>query len=468
MKLRHSDSKNLMFIYNLLQGCELTDLNFLEHLCLEEYIELIEINWNHNSFSTADIVINTALAKFPENVDLIDKKIQNHIYEQDYESAYLFLQHYASDILKPFDTSVLEVEILYHMNKLEEADRLLDTIEFASEEQESTILYYKGLLAQKASNPFRAEEYFKQSILTWSENQLPQAQLSRIIIKENKLAENENFIDQVLNINPFAYQFWFCKGKIYKQRGEYQEALEAFDFAYVSCEKYFPAIEEKLELFLENNNFDFALQELILIIEHFEPSVYHYIQTAQCFKFLDKIEKARQILHFAIEMYPDEEDIFHELSLIELVDGDYTLSLEFILQAISINHHNEDFHTLAAEIYVYLNKDHLAKAHLKESLYIDHTNSKNWLKLCSFDFYEGDYNACLTSITESKEHTFCNHIEVLKAATYFEMGERSHAFNILNDVIEEDIDSINAIFEYIPSLENDVELNALMQVYQPL
>jgi hypothetical protein len=48
------------------------------------------------------------------------------------------------------------------------------------------------------------------------------------------------------------------------------------------------------------------------------------------------------------------------------------------------------------------------------------------------------------------------------------MGQRSHAFNILNEVIEEDIDSINAIFEYIPSLENDVELNALMQVYQPL
>lgn len=468
MKLGHSDHKNLMFIYNLIQSSDSVDLDIIQHLSLDEYLEIIDISWSNHSFSIASHIIDFALSKFPENIDLIESKIQNLIHEKDYRSAFYFLKDYASDFLLPFDVKIIELDIYLKMNQFEKAGLFIENILASSDEQESMVILYKGLIELQAQNPYRAMEYFKESVLLWPENQKAQTQVSKLMLSDNTLEENEPFIDTILDINPFAFQLWYCKGKIYNNRGEYQEALEAFDFAHVSCEQYLPAIEAKLELFLEAERYEYALQELIIIIEDFEPSVYHYIKTASCFRHLGKSDKARQILHFALEIYPEEEDLFYELSLIEVEEEDYSLALEFILQAINLNDTNEDFHTAAAMIYERLDKYVLAEAHLKESLSLDDTNQENWLKLCSYSFDIGDYETCLEVISESKEHIYSNKIEVLEAAIYFEKNERSTAFNILNKVIEEDIHSVNEIFMHIPTLENDVEINALLQVYQPI
>lgn len=468
MKLGHSDHKNLMFIYNLIQSSDSVDLDIIQHLSLDEYLDIIDITWSNHSFSIASHIIEFALSKFPENIDLIESKIQNLIHEKDYSSAFYFLKGYASDFLLPFDVKIIELDIHLKMNQFEKAGLLIETILASSDEQESMVTLYKGLIELQAQNPYRAMEYFKESVLLWPENQKAQTQVSKLMLSDNTLEENESFIDTVLNINPFAYQFWYCKGKIYNNRGEYQEALEAFDFAYVSCEQYLPAIEAKLELFLEAERYEYALQELIIIIEDFEPIVYHYIKTASCFRHLGKSDKARQILHFALEIYPEEEDLFYELSLIEVEEEDYSLALEFILQAINLNDANEDFHTAAALIYESLDKYILAEAHLKESLSLDDTNQENWLRLCTYSFDIGNYETCLEVISESKEHIYSNKIEVLEAAIYFEKNERSIAFDILNKVIEEDIHSVNEIFIHIPTLENDVEIKALLQVYQPI
>ena len=468
MKLGHSDHKNLMFIYNLIQSSESVDLDIIQHLSLDEYLEIIDIIWSNHSFSIASHVIDYAISKFPDNIDLIECKIQNLIYEKDYRSAFYFLKDYASDFLLPFDAKIIELEIYFKLNQFEKAGLLIENILPSSDEQESMVILYKGLIELQAQNTYSAIEYFKESVLLWPENQKAQTQVSKLMLNNKTLEENEAFIDTVLNLNPFAYQFWYCKGKIYNNKGAYQDALEAFDFAYVSCEKYLPAIEAKLELFLEAERYEYALQELIIIIEDFEPSVYHYIKTASCFRYLGKSDKARQILHFALEIYPLEEDLFYELSLIEVDEDDYSLALEFVLQAININDANEDFHTAAAMIYERLDQYVLAEEHLKESLSLDDTKEENWLKLCTYSFDIGDYETCLQVISESKEHIYSNKIEVLEAAIYFEKDERSTAFDILNKVIEEDIRSVNEIFMYIPTLENDVEINALLQVYQPI
>lgn len=468
MKLGHSDHKNLMFIYNLLQSSEHVDLSILHHLRLDEYLELIDIHWINKSYAAANHILDLGLSKFPSNIDLIDKKIQNLIYENEYKSAYHFLKNYAIEFLKPFDLKIIEIDLFLKMNLYDKVQLMLQNIRPLSDEQESTVLYYSGILALKTANLFRAEELFKQSILFWPENQSAQTQISKLYLKEQKLEDNEPFIDEVLDLNPFSFQFWYCKGKIHSSRGDYQAALEAYDFAHVSCEQYLPAIEAKLELFLEAEKYEYALQELILIIEDFEPTVYHYIKTANCFQNLGKSDKARQILHFALEIYPDEEDLFFEIGLIEIGEEDYSLALEFILKAIDMNDQNEDFHTTIAFIYEYFGELYNAKSHLKESLCLDNINEENWLKLCLFSFDSGDYEDCLNIIEESRVHIYSNKIEVLEAAIHFKSNERSKAFSILNRVIEEDIDSINDIFRYVPSLENDIEINALLQVYQPI
>ncbi len=75
MKLGHSDHKNLMFIYNLIQSSDSVDLDIIQHLSLDEYIDIIDIAWSNHSFSIASQIVDYALSKFSDNIDLIESKI---------------------------------------------------------------------------------------------------------------------------------------------------------------------------------------------------------------------------------------------------------------------------------------------------------------------------------------------------------------------------------------------------------
>ncbi len=171
MKLGHSDHKNLMFIYNLIQSSDSVDLDIIQHLSLDEYLEIIDITWSNHSFSIAGIIIDFALSKFPDNIDFIESKIQNLIHEKDYRSAFYFLKDYASGILLPFDVKIIELDIYLKMNQYEKAGLLIENILPSCDEQESMVILYKGLIELQAQNPYRAMEYFKESVLLWPENQ---------------------------------------------------------------------------------------------------------------------------------------------------------------------------------------------------------------------------------------------------------------------------------------------------------
>ena len=461
-------NESLVFIYNLLQSNEYFDPSIFDHLNSSELVDLVHIHINEYSFETGHLILNFALKRYPDESQFADLKIQTFILEKKYQPALIFLNSTLSNTLGYFDHQIITAELLLNMGKFKEAKSILNFMKSQTDEQESTILYQKGMVYLKEESRYLAEEKFKEAILLWPENQLAQHELGKILQKENRFEVNFNFFEEILEHNAFAYQIWFFKGKVHLLRGETDMALECFDFSYLSCEKFTPAIEAKLNLYLELNKYEHALEELILIIENFDPTVEHYLKTATCFNNLGKEDKAMQILQFALELFPDEEELFYQLAKLEVKSGHHLKALDFIHQSLVLNGELEDSHLLAADIYQALDNTVMAINHLNESIALDDINHKAWVKLISIYLENGETEKCLEYIAKARLSVYHPEVELFNSLILFEMGQRSEAFTILNDIIEEDLKTAEKIFKLNPLLREDTEINALFQIYQPL
>lgn len=468
MKLGRSNQFDLLFISNIIQDKDEIDHAILSTLSNEDILEVAELLLESKAVAHAILILEFAVSNRPVHSEIYAKLIQALMLSNNLEEAEDLLEHQARSVLHTYDYKMLQAELFIQMNRIGEAEHVLESISITSHAQASMHLYLKAQCALSVKLDFLAIDLLKQAIKFDTDNQLVQQQLLSLLSKPEELQQNQSFLEEILDENPFAYQLWFLLGKIQLNKGNKLKALEAFDFASIATQRYLPASEAKLELFLESGQYVLALDELLHIIEHFDPTIDHFLQTAFCFMQLSKIDNAAQILHFAQEYYPDEEEIYFLLAQIEIERKDYLVAIEYVKMALKLNADNEIFHNIAADIYKELGDAYAMKQHLLKSIALDPINHEPWVNLILNYLHQGDFEQCNTLLEEALQSTYHTQLDLLQAAIWIEMDQRFLAFEILNKIAEEDVKAINPIYSFLPKLINDSDLKTLVQVFQTI
>jgi tetratricopeptide (TPR) repeat protein len=136
--------------------------------------------------------------------------------------------------------------------------------------------------------------------------------------------------------------------------------------------------------------------------------------------------------------------------------------------ALKLNADNEIFHNIAADIYKELGDVYAMKQHLLKSIALDPINHEPWVKLILNYLHQGDFEQCNALLEEALLNTYHSQLELLQAAIWIEMDQRFLAFEILNQIAEEDVKAINPIYNFLPKLINDSDLKTLVQVFQTI
>ena len=468
MKLGRSNQFDLLFISNIIQEKDELDHTILSALSTEDILGVADLLLESKALAHAILTLEFAVSNRPVHSEIYAKLIQVLMLSNNLEEAKDLLEYQARSVLTTYDYKMLKAELFIEMNRIGEAEHVLESIPITSNEQACMHLYLKAQCALAVKLDFLAIDLLKQAIKLDTDNQLVQQQLLSLLSKPEELDQNQSFLEEILDKNPFAYQLWFLLGKIQLNKGNKLKALEAFDFASIATHRYLPASEAKLELFLESGQYVLALDELLHIIEHFDPTIDHFLQTAFCFMQLSKIDNAAQILHFAQEYYPDEEEIYFLLAQIEIERKDYLVAIEYVNMALKLNADNEIFHNIAADIYEELGDTYAMKQHLLKSIALDPINHESWVKLILSYLHQEDFEQCNALLEEALLSTYHTQLDLLQAAIWIEMDQRFLAFEILNKIAEEDVKAINPIYSFLPKLINDSDLKTLVQVFQTI
>lgn len=272
--------------------------------------------------------------------------------------------------------------------------------------------------------------------------------------------------NQILDIDAYSYMAWYNLGHAHLCKQEYEQAIEAFEFAFVIKEDFEFAYRDCGEAYFELKDYESAIKTYKKALEHIRPDSSIYLHIGQCFEELDDYASAREHYLKAAKLNGQNPDVFHRLGECYSKEERWISAVSSFKKAIKLNGENSKYVAGLAEAYYQLDKNSEADVLFRKALILDLTNNEIWVQYVSFLIDIEEYEEAYQMLEEADKH--CASIELLycKVACLFYWGQRKEAANLLLFALEEDFEMHTSLFELFPDLENEPEILAVITGFE--
>ncbi|MDR1919653.1 MAG: tetratricopeptide repeat protein [Tannerellaceae bacterium] len=233
-----------------------------------------------------------------------------------------------------------------------------------------------------------AKDLIYRGLILYPDNIILKDELCYILEGEGEFEEAIRICNELIDLDPYSYDYWFTLGRLHSQMNEFDSAIDAFDFA-LTCddsddelkvlkayclfmnENYEKAIEVYSEIAADEASVDNVrslMAECYIKLENFEPA-YNllkdiisrqtdaadasvYISFIRCCVETDRESEASQTLLKAADIFPDNVRILSLLALDYLENGKEDMALRVTgkildhLGSIQIENEEEDYEKL--------------------------------------------------------------------------------------------------------------------------
>lgn len=311
--------------------------------------DLLDSFEESNDFTRYDEVLALGLKLHPGNSSLQIKKCRQYAYNEDYDSALALLENIAETDNQDLD--MLRLECYCSLNQYPRVLEITEDLIARDCEYLEEVLEYITPLLNDLDMTKEARDYVDRGLSLYPDNLILKNELCYILEAEGDVAEAIRLCNELIDKNPFSYEYWFMLGRLFSMDMEYEKAIEAFDFA-MTCddsdielrilkayclymnESYEKAIEEykdidgeeevvrriaplMAECYIKMEKFEEAYQLLSTIINEpdMEDGATNYINYIHCCSETNRLKEATSGLFKAVRLYPDNVRI---LSLVAL------------------------------------------------------------------------------------------------------------------------------------------------------
>lgn len=338
----------------------------------EPYFDADEIDELLNSFEESDYyqyydeILALGLKLHPGNTDLQIKQCKQYVDYDDYESALALIDSIAETHNESLD--LLRLECYCMMDRY---DKLIEYTERLMEEGCGYLrTIFEGIapILNDAEMYHEANDFLSRGLNLFPDNIILKDELCYAKESLGDLTGAIQLCNELIDKNPYGYQYWATLGRLYSLNSEFEKAIEAFDFA-LTCDdsetelKTFKAYclyrngsyEKALEVYrevctdneVEQETLDHIkplMAECYIRLENFkeaynvlkeiigqpatanEPNA--YINYVRCCAEMERDEEARDTLLKAIALFPENVRILSLLALTYVQNGEEELAIE--------------------------------------------------------------------------------------------------------------------------------------------
>ena len=210
----------------------------------QEFEGIVQHYIDYGKLNLADRALEIGMDQHPNNGELILLKSEILIFEGDFKQSLELLDLAEKISPQHEEVFIQKATIASKSKKHKEAIKLLKlALKFSDDLSEIWSLIGMEYLLIK--NFISAKYYFK---LCLEKDPFDyQALYNLLHIFEQLSEENEsiNFLNKILEKNPYCEVAWHQLGKIYFKKDNYKDAISAFDFAIISDDTFTGAYIEK-------------------------------------------------------------------------------------------------------------------------------------------------------------------------------------------------------------------------------
>ena len=267
--------------------------------------EMLDSFEDSNDYTYFDEVLALGLKLHPGNSALQIKKGRQFAYNEDYESALALLENIAETDNQDLD--MLKMECYCSLNQYPKVLEITEELITRDCDYLEEVFEYISPILNDLDMNKEARDFVDRGLALFPDNLILKNELCYILETEGDVPRAIELCNELIDKNPFSYEYWFTLGRLHSMVGDYEKAIEAFDFA-LTCDDSDTELKIlKAYCLYMNESYEKAIEEYQEIEGDEEVMRRISPLMAECYMKLEQYEKAYQLLSTIIND-PDMED----------------------------------------------------------------------------------------------------------------------------------------------------------------
>ena len=465
----HSNFTERQAIFNLIstyeEMLEKNQVNFANH---KPYHTLVDYYERECLLDRALEVVEHAINQVGYDTGFFLRKAELMLEKKEPTQSLFLLDKVDARVSGLLRSAILRAESLAMLGMHDQGIVLLDSLKHSADGGELSKIYVCEALIYDSLKEFERMFYVLKAAL--QEDPSNAEALSRmwyVVEYARKHDESVDLHEKIVEEDPYNALAWYNIGASQTYLCNYEEAIEAYEYAYLAKDDFEFAYRECADVCLLTRNFQKALGCYQDVLERFEPDADLFLNIGKCYEELGNYVVARDFFQRAVEFdYHCAEAHFH----IGRCYGQQKVwhkAVAAYSKAIKLEEKNEDF--LAAIAVAYANTGNLKKAldYYRKAADTAPELPDHWVSLAHFLMKNRRFAEAIEALDEADDNAWGPELLYCRSACLFEMGNKSEALFVLEEALYEDFDAHTALFRLMPVLEKDKEVKAVIAIFQP-
>ncbi|MBK9337970.1 MAG: tetratricopeptide repeat protein [Lewinellaceae bacterium] len=277
--------------------------------------------------------------------------------------------------------------------------------------------------------------------------------------------ECREFYTAVIDRHPYCSYAWYNLGWAFVSLDEPGEALEAFEYAYITQPYFEEAYKACAELAAQQGFHRRALQCYTEMNDHAEADSQVLARMGACYLRLGDVRTAKKMCRLALKLDPYHAEACYHLGACYLAEKDYRQAVRWLQEAVCNDGHQDAFHSLLAAAYNCFGQAQKALQHLWKAVEIAPETPAVWLQLAEHLLFSGNLRDAGEALEQALENAHSTDLLYCAAACQFLSGQREQAVDTLRQALLADANRHSDFFRWAPALRSDAEVQGLLRIY---
>ncbi|HRS54031.1 MAG TPA: tetratricopeptide repeat protein [Bacteroidales bacterium] len=436
---------------------------------VEEFEIIIDYFLYNFNFTESEQAVQLALKQYPNSINILLKKAKLYAYLNKEKQALEILKNIEN--IEPENPEIFTAKgsifscLGHHDKAIKEYNK---AIKIGKDVDVDDLHINIATEYNLMGNTNKAMQHLITALEINPENETAIFQIDFICNDTVSLYKAINFLSKFLDKHPFSPTAWHCLGNIYIKTGQFNEAIEAFDYAIaINPEYYIASYYSKAQAFEFLENYKDALITYKELLKLDKDNPYLYNSIGECYENLNQPKKSLSFFKKAITIEPYFAEAWINIGIFYINHDEPNVALKYMKKAYNIIPDDPYIINTIAEAYIALKKYKMAFKYYEKAIQIDPQNYNIWIDYAdAMEEYKTTKEAIKILEKAIKINPNNSYLLYRMAACKITNGDNAEGMLTLFQAMKIDYYNLKMFFEYMPNMKNNKDILKLIKIMQ--
>jgi tetratricopeptide (TPR) repeat protein len=460
---KHSSLDGLVFEYEV--ASQKGAVPFLEETVfvrLADHFEKIQ------QLGKAQSILSEGLTQHPKSSELYLRRAELLLQNNQADEARRWLEKTEAVLPEQYRTKILRAEAYCKLGNVAQAMTLLRELRQTTARnspKKSTEKSHDSIFEnlQKISQKFRR---LRDILMVDPDNEAVLTQLWGVVELSFQFEQSAVLHENLIDLNPYSWRAWFNLGSAWSQLDREQDALEAFEYAYLINPDFQDAYEAFGALAFQLGEYKLALRAYQEMIDRIGESSNSLVRVGECFEKLGNRAVARTFYSKAILADFTCSEGYFLLGQGYYADNLLGKAINYFKKTVELSPKNEIYQITLAESFAEIGDAKQAVFHFRKATLNADGVPTYWIRYATFFAKIKQWKKALRVLDDGEVNSYGADLAFCRSAALILSNRRAEGLELLDCTLAEDFSAHEILFTFAPELAEDADIRAMIADFE--